>query len=374
MSDATTHEPPDAATNAATDTASPAAFGAAASGPFPGASPVPDAIPSPAPPGAGEATAGREIARVGHGEVVICARRLSYWYGQVIGINDISLDIGQGVIGLLGPNGAGKSTLMKVLTGQLRPRTGTVTVLGQRLWNNPEVFQSVGFVPEQDAFYEEMSGREFVAYLTRLQGFSAFEAMRLAEEALERVNMARDAHRPLREYSKGMRQRVKIAQALAHQPQILFLDEPLNGTDPIGRHHLTELIRELGKEGRTVLVSSHILHEVEELTSDILLIQKGRVLADGNIYRIREMIDAYPHTIFVDCDKPREMAALLAVHTDVTRLEFVPGGLQVATREPDACYTRIPRLALEHGIRLRAMTSPDNNLTSVFKYLVRQGA
>ncbi len=315
-------------------------------------------------------TGRKEIPKVGTGDVVIAARRLSLWYGQIIGINDITLDIGSGVLGLLGPNGAGKSTFLKVMTGQLQPSTGNVAVHGKIIWNNPDVMSKIGFVPEQDAFYEDMTGREFVTYLTQLQGYPKAEAEKLADEAIEAVTLSDQAHRRIREYSKGMRQRIKIAQALAHKPEILFLDEPLAGTDPVGRRHIINLIRGLGEEGRTVVVSSHILHEVEQMTNNIVLINKGRVVADGNIYRIREMIDEHPHTIFVDCDKPREFAAIMAKFDDVVSMEFATGGVHIATSAPDECYSRIPQLALEQGISIRRITSPDNNLMSVFKYLV----
>ncbi|MBA2664082.1 MAG: ABC transporter ATP-binding protein [Bradymonadaceae bacterium] len=322
-------------------------------------------------PSKSEDTKERLVARVGGETLVIAARRLSLWYGQVIGINDITIDIGNGVIGLLGPNGAGKSTLMKVLTGQLQPSTGAVSIFGQRVWNNAELFARVGFVPEQDAFYEEMTGRAFVTYLTRLQGFGKADAARLADAAIEEVDLVGDRDRKIEEYSKGMRQRIKIAQALAHKPDLLFMDEPLNGTDPVGRRHIIDLIRRFGEGNRTVIVSSHILHEVEQMTSDILLVNKGRVVADGNIYRIREMIDEHPHTIFVDCSEPRRFAAMFAAFADVVRIEFTEAGFALATTEPDACYSRIPALAIEHGIVVRRMTSPDNNLMAVFNYLVR---
>lgn len=325
-----------------------------------------------------------KIAHVGGEQLVIATRRLSLWYGQVIGINNITIDIGQGIIGLLGPNGAGKSTFMKVLTGQLQPSTGAISIFGERVWNNAGLFSRVGFVPEQDAFYEEMTGRQFVTYLTRLQGFSKTDAARLADKAIEKVDLTADAHRKIQEYSKGMRQRIKIAQALAHNPDLLFMDEPLNGTDPVGRRQIIELIQELGAEGKTVIVSSHILHEVEQMTSDILLINKGRVVADGNIYRIRDLIDEHPHTIFIDCSEPRRLASILARFEDVVRVEFTAPAqhpespaqptaatFSVATTNPEACYARIPRLALENGITLRRMTSPDNNLMAVFNYLVR---
>lgn len=311
------------------------------------------------------------IPKVGDGNTVIAVRRASLWYGQVIGVNDITIDIGSGVLGLLGPNGAGKSTLMKLLTGQLRPSTGTVAIHGNIIWNNPDVFSKLGFVPEQDAYYEEMTGRQFVTYLTRLQGFAPKEAQERADNAIERVDLTEHRDRRISEYSKGMRQRIKIAQALSHDPEILLLDEPLNGTDPIGRRSIIDLIQELGADGKTVIVSSHILHEVEQMTSNILLINKGRVVADGNIYRIREMIDEHPHTIFIDASDGRKLAALLAEFEDIVSIEFADSGIHVATRSPDACYTRIPRIALDHGIEINRITSPDNNLMAVFKYLVK---
>ena len=310
------------------------------------------------------------VPKVGSGEAVIAARRVSLWYGSVIGVNNISLDIGQGVIGLLGPNGAGKSTLLKCLTGQLNPRTGGVRIHGKPVWNNAEVFAQIGLVPEQDAFYEEMTGREFVTYLTQLQGFSKKDAQQLADEAIETVDLTDKRDKAIREYSKGMRQRIKIAQALAHRPSVLFLDEPLAGTDPVGRRHIINMIRELGEQGKTIVVSSHVLNEVESMTTDIVLINRGRIVADGNVYRIREMIDEHPHTIFVDASDVRLLASLLAAFEDVVSLDFGERGLQISTTNPDACYARIPELVLEHGLTLRGMTSPDNNLMAVFKYLV----
>lgn len=311
-----------------------------------------------------------EVASIGRGDVVIAARRLSYWYGQVIGVNNISLDIGAGVVGLLGPNGAGKSTLLKCLTGQLKPATGMVTINDQRVWNNASVYAQIGFVPEQDAFYEEMTGRQFVTHLTALQGFSPRDAAELAAEAIEIVSLTEQADRQIREYSKGMRQRIKIAQSLAHRPGVLFFDEPLSGTDPVGRRKIIDLIRTLGEEGRTVLVSSHILHEVQSMTSDIVLINRGKVVADGNLFRIREMIDEHPHRIYVESDRPREFAALLAPFDDIRQIEFTSRGFFVSTDDPEGCYTRIPKLSLEHDFHLTVMTSQDNNLSAVFRFLV----
>ena len=299
----------------------------------------------------------------------IQTRNLSRWYGQVIGINDVSLDIGVGVTGLLGPNGAGKSTLMKVLTGQLKPSNGQARIFGEKIWNNPYVLSRIALCPEQDAFYEDMSAFQFVTYLTRLHGFTTHEAEKIATRTLEIVDLSERQHDPIRTYSKGMRQRTKIAQAIAHDPDILFLDEPLTGTDPLGRRRMIDLILEFADRGKSVVVSTHVLHEVEAMTSNILLINKGRVVADGDVYKIRNMIDDHPHLIFIDADKPREFAQLLTGHADVMSIHFDGDGIRVATKDPAACYKRIPRLALEHNIVVRRLTSPDNNLAAVFRYL-----
>ena len=209
------------------------------------------------------------------------------WYGQVIGLVDVTTEIDPGVTALLGPNGAGKSTFLKLLTGQLVPSTGTVSLFDKDPFRSSGVYRQVGFCPEQDAFYEDMTGRKFVNYLTRLHGFGAADARRRADEAIERVGMSENAHRRIRTYSKGMRQRIKLAQAISHDPQLVVLDEPLNGMDPIGRRRVIDLVKEIGAEGRSVLVSSHILHEVEAMTRELLLLYQGRVLARGTIEHAR---------------------------------------------------------------------------------------
>jgi ABC-2 type transport system ATP-binding protein len=262
---------------------------------------------------------------------------------------------------------------MKVLTGQLKPSNGQAKIFGQKIWNNPYVLSRVGLCPEQDAFYEDMSAFRFVAYLTRLHGFTSKESEKIAHRTLDIVDLAERKHDPIRTYSKGMRQRTKLAQSIAHDPDVLFLDEPLTGTDPIGRRRVIDLILELGDRGKTVVVSSHVLHEVEAMTSNILLINKGRVIADGDVFRIRDMIDDHPHQIFIDADRPRDFAKLLAGCADVTSIQFEEEGIRVATTDPAACYKRIPRLALEHKIVVRRLTSPDNNLAAVFRYLTEGG-
>ncbi len=304
---------------------------------------------------------------------VIVLDRVSRWYGQVIGVNDVTVSLPQGVTGLLGPNGAGKSTLLKLLTGQIKPSAGTVRVLGEPIWNNPPLMHRVGFCPEQDAFYEHLSGRRFLEILLELHGYSREECRRRAGEALRTVVMEEAADRRIGGYSKGMRQRIKVAQALAHEPEILFFDEPLNGMDPLGRRQTVRLIREMSEQGRTVVVSSHILHEIESMTQHILLVNHGRILAEGAIQEIRGLIDEHPHRIFIGCDQPRQLAAQIMNFEDVRSVRFSSeeGGVQVETARPDQFYGRIPEVAEEQGIQINRIFSQDDNLQAVFDYLVR---
>ncbi len=304
---------------------------------------------------------------------VIVLDRVSRWYGQVIGVNDVTVSLPQGVTGLLGPNGAGKSTLLKLLTGQIKPSAGTVRVLGEPIWNNPPLMHRVGFCPEQDAFYEHLSGRRFLEILLGLHGYSREECRRRAGEALRTVVMEEAADRRIGGYSKGMRQRIKVAQALAHEPEILFLDEPLNGMDPLGRRQTVRLIRKMSEQGRTVVVSSHILHEIESMTQHILLVNHGRILAEGDIQEIRGLIDEHPHRIFIGCDQPRQLAARIMNFEDVLSVRFSQeqGGVQVETARPDHFYGRIPEVAEEQGIQINRIFSEDDNLQAVFDYLVR---
>jgi ABC-2 type transport system ATP-binding protein len=302
----------------------------------------------------------------------IRAAGLSKWYGQVIGLNDVSVSLRPGVTGLLGPNGAGKSTLMKLVTGQLRPSKGSLEVLGVSPWRNPDLFRRLGYCPEQDAFYDLMSGAEWVTSLLRLSGFGAAEASERAMGALEELGLAEAAGRRIGGYSKGMRQRTKLAQAVAHDPELLILDEPLSGMDPVGRRLAIRRIRAWGEAGRTVLVSSHVLHEVERMTSNVLLIHNGRILAEGNVRHIRELIDDHPHTVHVRAAEPRQLARRLLDEEGLLSVRFEEGALVAQTARPDAFYARLTSLAAggEAGL-VEEVTSPDDNLESVFRYLVK---
>ncbi len=303
---------------------------------------------------------------------VIAASRLSKWYGNVLGLNDVSLEIEEGITGLLGPNGAGKSTFMKLVTGQLRPAIGTVTVHGRNVWNDPGAFAGIGFCPEQDVFYEEMTGFEFVAGLLRFYGYGRSEIVARAARALELVDLAGDKDRLIRGYSRGMRQRVKFAQAIAHDPGILILDEPLSGLDPLGKRKLIRLIRDLRDEGRTVLVSSHVLPEIEALTSRVVLIHQGKILAQGDVPYIRELIEAHPHMISVRSSGPRALAARFVGDPAVRKMTFPEDGrtLVVETHRRDEFFGRLTEALLETGVEVEEISSPDDNLQAVFEYLV----
>jgi ABC-2 type transport system ATP-binding protein len=303
---------------------------------------------------------------------IITADHVSKWYGQVIGLNDVSLAVPSGITGLLGPNGAGKSTFMKLITGQLKPSKGSLSVLGEPIWRNPRLYFRIGFCPEQDAFYERMTGLEWLTALVRLNGVDEPAAKGMARHALDLVDLADAAGKKIGAYSKGMRQRVKLAQALAHDPELLILDEPLAGMDPLARRKTIKLIKEWGREGKSVIVSSHILHEIESMTSNILLINQGRILAEGNVHQIRDLIDDHPHTVYIKSERPRALAREFLADDDVLSLKFEDEAVVVQTARPDAFYARLTDLAASgaHGA-IHEVTSPDDNLQAVFQYLVK---
>ena len=306
------------------------------------------------------------------GGVLVESDHLSKWYGQVIGLNDVTVTVPTGITGLLGPNGAGKSTFMKLITGQLKPSKGSIRVLGEPIWGNPKQFFRIGFCPEQDAFYERMTGLEWVTALVRLNGYSETDATSAAKEALDKVELLAAADKKIGAYSKGMRQRVKLAQALVHDPELLILDEPLTGMDPLMRRKTIRLIKDWARAGKSILVSSHILHEIEAMTSNILLINNGRILAEGNVHQIRDLIDEHPHTVYIRAADPRALARRFLADDDVLSLKFEEGAIVVQTGKPDVFYTRLTALAAsgEAG-EVGEVASPDDNLAAVFQYLVK---
>ena len=303
---------------------------------------------------------------------IVSAAHVSKWYGQVIGLNDVSVDVPPGITGLLGPNGAGKSTFMKLITGQLKPSKGTVKVLGEPIWGNPHLYFEVGFCPEQDAFYERMTGLEWVTALVRLNGLSDKDADDAAKRALADVDLMDAANKKIGAYSKGMRQRVKLAQALVHDPALLILDEPLAGMDPLARRRTIRMIREWARVGKSVIVSSHILHEIESMTGNIRLINNGRILAEGDVHQIRELIDEHPHTVSVRAQEPRALAREFLAFADVRSLKFEEGAVIVETGKPDMFYARLTEMAASGQFgSIDEVTSPDDNLAAVFQYLVK---
>ena len=303
---------------------------------------------------------------------LVVAEHLSKWYGQVIGLNDVSVTVPPGITGLLGPNGAGKSTFMKLMTGQLKPSKGSITVLGEPMWHNPGIYNRIGFCPEQDSFYDRMTGLEWVTALVRLNGVTEAEAAAMARRALEEVELLDAANKKIGAYSKGMRQRVKLAQALAHDPELLILDEPLSGMDPLARRKTIRLIKDWGRAGKSVIVSSHILHEIESMTANILLINQGRILAEGNVHQIRDLIDEHPHTVYIKADQTRALAREFLTQDDVLSLKFEDDAVVVQTARPDVFYARLTDLAASGELgTIHEVTSPDDNLQAVFQYLVK---
>jgi ABC-2 type transport system ATP-binding protein len=309
-----------------------------------------------------------------NGAPIVVFHDVSKWYGNVIGLNKLNIRIPAGVTGLLGPNGAGKSTFLQLATGQLYPSQGTVQVLGQSVWNNPSLNHFIGLCPEQDAFYEWMTGWDFVHTCARLSGLSRGEARDATDRTIESVGMTKHKNRAIGGYSKGMRQRTKMAQALVHSPSVLFLDEPMTGTDPVARRDLMDIIQKMGDEGKSVVVSSHVLHEVQSLTPNIILLNHGRLLAEGQVRQIRDLIDKHPHHIVLLCDGCRKLAGRLLSWSDVEGIRILEGdkGLTVETHAPDAFYSRLPELSLEDGTAIMEVYSDDDNLEAVFKYLVNK--
>jgi ABC-2 type transport system ATP-binding protein len=308
--------------------------------------------------------------------------RVSRWFGNVVAVNDVTMEIGPGVTGLLGPNGAGKSTLIHMMGGFLAPSSGTVELDGEGVWRNERIYSRLGLVPEREAMYDVVTGWEFVLANARLHRLPDPEAA--ARRALATVEMTEAQDRDISTYSKGMKQRVKMATALVHDPPLLLLDEPFNGMDPRQRLHLMDLLRAMGDEGRTVLFSSHILEEVEQLAQRIQVVVAGRHAASGGFREIRQLMTERPHQYAIRSDDDRALAAAIIAQPSASGVQLLARGDVVsATGRRDtssalhvqatdfAAFVRVlPRLAQEHGIRLYEVTPTDESLESVFSYLV----
>lgn len=304
---------------------------------------------------------------------MISVSSVSMRYGNKVLFDEVTATFTTGRrYGLTGPNGAGKSTFMKLITGQIAPSKGGIAVLGESVWGNAALYFRIGFCPEQDAFYERMTGLEWISALVRLNGVTERAATDMAQRALEIVDLTDAADKKIGAYSKGMRQRVKMAQALVHDPELLILDEPLSGMDPLARRRTIRMIKEWGRAGRSVIVSSHVLHEIEAMTSNILLINQGRILAEGDVHQIRDLIDKHPHTVHIRAEQPRALAREFLSEDNVLSLRLEDGAVVVQTARPDVFYMRLTDIAASGQFgAVHEVTSPDDNLQAIFQYLVK---
>ena len=300
----------------------------------------------------------------------IYVEHVSRWYGEILGINRVSVEIKPGITGLVGPNGSGKSTLMNVICGLLQPGQGSVNILGMPVWNNPELMRVLGYCSQVDRFYESFTGGQFMEALLALHGRGGEWARRTARQALETVGMSEHRDRRLRAYSKGMRQRIKIALALAHQPEVLVLDEPFNGLDPVGRREMMELFADYARQGRTIILSSHILHEIEQMTDHILMMSNGYVLAEGQVTHVRDLLRSHPFQVFLRCSEPRRLAALMLAEENVSSVQIEDErSLTLMTNDPDSFYLRLNDLIVIDGIDVDVVTLADENVQSIYHYL-----
>jgi ABC-2 type transport system ATP-binding protein len=297
-------------------------------------------------------------------------RHVARWYGNVVAVNDVSFGLGPGVTGLLGPNGAGKTTLLHMLAGFLAPSAGEVLVLGRHPHRDPGVYRQIGLVPEREAVYPFLTGLDYVRFNARLQGLP--DANRAALEAIRRVDLEDAMNRAIGTYSKGMRQRVKVAGALVHDPQVLLLDEPFNGMDPRQRIAMMDLLGQLADQGRTILFSSHILEEVERVGTQILVMVAGRLAASGDFHAIRALMTDRPHMITIRSSDDRKLATALMADPAVFAVELTPAGCSVQTAQLGAFRRLIAGASRAAGVRITDVFSEDESLEKVFEYLVRR--
>ncbi|WFE51873.1 MULTISPECIES: ABC transporter ATP-binding protein [unclassified Micromonospora] len=293
---------------------------------------------------------------------------VSRWYGNVVAVNDISMALGPGVTGLLGPNGAGKTTLLHMMAGFLAPSRGTVTLDDEPTWRNPDVYRRLGLVSEREAVQSYLTAYEFVLASAKLHRLA--DPAAAARRAIELVELESAQNRRIGTYSKGMRQRARVAAALVHEPQVLLLDEPFNGMDPRQRLHMMDLLHSLGDSGRTILFSSHILEEVEQVSGTVQVMVAGRLAASGDFRTIRRLMTNRPHVFAVRSTDDRALAVALIAESSVTGVELDPTGLTVRAGDYGAFTRALPRIALDQGIRVRQLVPSDESLESVFSYLV----
>ncbi|QDT53252.1 putative ABC transporter ATP-binding protein YxlF [Caulifigura coniformis] len=293
-------------------------------------------------------------------------------YGTVIGVNDVSLTLGPGAHGLLGPNGSGKTTFLNLITGQLRPTRGRVRMFGENPWDNPRLYRRIGICPSFEGLYAEITARDWVIYMLRLHGFSPVEAERRALDALEIVGMTASMDRTMGSYSRGMRQRTKLAQAIAHEPELLILDEPFNGLDPVGRHEITMLLKDWVKAGGSLIIASHILYEVETLATSFLLVSGGRLLASGTPEEVHSLLKNLPNEFVIRGEGLRELSQKMIAEQLVDSIRLDGGDrLTVTTHQPTALTSRLPEWNSGGSIRITELSSGDDTLQALFTTLMR---
>jgi ABC-2 type transport system ATP-binding protein len=297
---------------------------------------------------------------------------VSKFYGEILGVNRVNLSIAPGITSLVGPNGSGKTTLMNLMTGLLRPTRGHISVLGTTTHQPEQLFRKVGYCSQFDSFPRGATGREFISSYLSVHGYTRNEVNDLTDAALERVSMTEAADRKVAGYSKGMRQRIRLAQSIAHNPRVLILDEPLNGLDPMARAEIIRLFRQLADEGLYLVVSSHILHEVDMMSDGVVLLDNGYVVAEGDVHGVREEIDEHPAQVLIRCDRPQFLAARLFEHetTVEARIHEDRQGLFVKTRRPDDFYLLLNRLVTENNLRVESVAPADDDLSAVYQYLI----
>ena len=297
---------------------------------------------------------------------------VSKFYGEILGVNRVNLQIAPGITSLVGPNGAGKSTLMNLMTGLLRPTRGKISLLGIPTDQPEKLFRKVGYCTQFDSFPRGLTGREFVTSFLLVHGFESKRANELAQLALERVNLVEAADRKVAAYSKGMRQRIRLAQAIAHEPVVLILDEPLNGLDPMVRAETIALFRKLAADGLHLIISSHILHEVDMMSDRVVLLNNGYIVAEGNIHGVRDEMEEHPMQILIRCDQPAKVAAYVFAQNHVVeaRLHDDHGGLFVKTRDADGFYLMLNRAVANGEFNVESVAPVDDDLSAVYQYLI----
>jgi ABC-2 type transport system ATP-binding protein len=302
----------------------------------------------------------------------IVFQNVSKFYGEVLGVNRVTLSLGPGITSLVGPNGSGKTTLMNLMTGLIRPTQGNVHVLGLSPYGCPEFFRQLGYCTQYDSFPRGVTGYEFVYNFLNLQGLSRTQSSTLAMEALARVGLTEAAHRKVAGYSKGMRQRIRFAQAISHKPTVLVLDEPLNGLDPMARADTIALFEALGAQGIHVVISSHILEEVDRISNRIVMMSSGYVVAEGRIGDVRQELHEQPLQILVRCSNPAMLASRMFAqdHTVEAKLNPDGQGLLIRTRNPEQFYLLLNRIVADGTLQLEAVAPADEDMNSIYQYLI----